>query len=471
MRTLSAFRRGLRHPTLIIIFLIAAIVGFAPAHAGNAKYSGIVIDAKNGQTLYSYKADKLRYPASLTKMMTLYMMFEAFSDGKLKKSTRIRMSKYAASKPPSKLGIKPGRSLSAEQAVYALVTKSANDVAAAVAEHLGGSESGFAVMMTRKARQLGMNSTTYKNASGLTAKGQLTTARDQARLGIALREHFPGYYKYFSTRSFTYGKRRYGNHNRLLGRIKGVDGIKTGYTRASGYNLVSSVSSGSRSIVAVVMGGRSGKSRNAQMAKLIKSYLRKATRGSKKQLIASRKSSILLASLELPKVGPVPVFRDRGNPVAINRINTAHSVQVASASGLSTTAYASEEGFDASAVESHLQSLSQNQTPVPAVRPSKPVSGADPVVTASIPAAEVPSGWQVQIGAAESKAQALKLLKNAAQKAPEIVGGRQIYTETVAKGSATLHRARFIGFASKQEARSICKALKRKKFDCLALRG
>ena len=455
--------------------IIMAHFGFAApnAFAGNSKYAGIVIDAKTGKTLYSYRADKLRYPASLTKMMTLYMMFEALADGKMSKSTRIRMSKYAASKPPSKLGIKAGRSLTAEQAIYALVTKSANDVAAAVAEHMGGSESGFAKMMTRKARELGMKNTTFKNASGLPDKHQLTTARDMARLGIALREHFPEYYSYFSTRTFKFGKNKYGNHNRLLGRIKGVDGIKTGYTRASGFNLVSSVQKENRSIVAVVLGGRTGKSRNAQMTKLISGYLGKASRGSKKQLIAARKSSnsILVSAIKLPQTGPIPVFRNRGDAVAAQRVVSAHSVQTASLSGASIQGYNSAENFDTDLVRDHILKLDGEGLPVPAARPAGSSKSTDPVVTATVLKNQRPGGWQIQIGATDSEINAINLLTKAQAKVPGILAGKGLYTETVEKGSAVLHRARFVGFDSKAAAKNACKELKRKKFACLALAG
>lgn len=445
----------------LIIIVLSTTIGFGltNAHAGNSKYAGIIIDAKTGKTLYSHKADAIRYPASLTKMMTLYMVFEAFADGKLSKSARIRMSKHAASQQPSKLGIKPGGSLTAEQAVYALVTKSANDVAAAVGEHLGGTESGFAKMMTRKARQLGMSRTTFKNASGLPAKGQVTTARDMARLGIALREHFPEHYKYFSTRSFKYGKHRYGNHNRLLGRVNGVDGIKTGYTRASGFNLVTSVQAKKRSIVGVVLGGRSGKSRNAQMTNMISKYLRKASRGSKKQLIASRKSSgiVLASAIKLPSKGPVPMFRARADSAAQARIIAAHSVKVASATS---------QGFaaESAAVRSTLLAYNGEELPVPAIRPVNDIPNSDPVQTAA-----VTSGWQIQIGATESKAGALGLLNKAQAKASSALAGTYTYTETVDKGNSVLHRARFVGFANKAAAKDACQALKRKKFACLVL--
>ncbi len=451
MRTLSAFwLRRIALALATITFVVSGNLSDNSAFA-NAKYAGIVIDAKTGKTLYSYKADAIRYPASLTKMMTMYMMFEAFADRKMTKKTRIRMSKYAASKPPSKLNIKAGRSIAAEHAVYALATKSANDVAAAVAEHLGGTEGNFAKMMTRKARQLGMKNTTFKNASGLTSIGQLTTARDMARLGVALREHFPQYYKYFQTRNFKYAGKNYRNHNRLLGQIKGVDGIKTGYTRASGFNLVSSVQSGQRSIVAVVLGGRSGKSRNAQMAKLIKRYLPKASRGNKRQLVASRKSgSFVVASaseVRLPKRGPIPQFR------TAQVVNVAKPVRVASATAFNQT--------------SVQKRLAQAVAPVPATRPTSEVAYVDPITTGNI--AQKPTGWVIQIGAAGDKDGALGLLKTAQARFPKTLGAKKLYTETVSKGNAVLHRARFVGFSGKAEANRACKILKKKRFACLAL--
>ena len=243
----------------------------------DAKYSAIVIDANTGKTLFSANAGEARYPASLTKMMTLYLVFERLASGKIKKSTQVPFSAHAAAQPPTKLGVKAGKSVSVETIIYSLVTKSANDSAAAIAEYLGGSEDGFARMMTAKAKKLGMTGTLFQNASGLPDPDQHSTARDLAVLGLALREHFPQYYGYFSTRSFTYGRQRMANHNRLLGRVKGIDGIKTGYTRASGFNLVTSVGDGKRRIVAVVMGGQTGRARDNHMADLIKKYLPKAS--------------------------------------------------------------------------------------------------------------------------------------------------------------------------------------------------
>ena len=253
------------------------IAAVAPRLHANAKYAAIVVDANTGKTLFSSNADAPRYPASLTKMMTLYLDLRGAAERQDQEATKVPFSAQAAAEPPTKLGVKAGGSVTVETAIYRWSPSRPTTPSTALAELLGGSEAGFARMMTAKARQLGMTGTIFRNAHGLPNPAQHSTARDLATLGIALREHFPQYYPYFSTRSFNYGKQRLGNHNRLLGRVKGVDGIKTGYTRASGFNLVSSVSDGNRRIVAVVMGGTSGSSRDKHMAELIQKYLPKAS--------------------------------------------------------------------------------------------------------------------------------------------------------------------------------------------------
>ena len=436
--------------SVIIMSAVAMALASAPAQA-KQDYAGIVMDAKTGKVLYSHQADGRRYPASLTKMMTLYLLFEALDSGKVDQKTRIRFSNHAASMQPSKLGVKAGSSISVQQAIYALAIKSANDAAAAVGEHLGGSESKFGEMMTAKAHALGMKNTVFKNASGLPDSRQYTTARDMALLGIALREHYPHYYKYFSTRSFKFGKHQYSNHNRLLGQIRGYDGIKTGYTRASGFNLVSSVEDNGRSIVAVVLGGQTGKSRNAQMAKLIGQYLPKASRGRDQMVVAKAGKGIVkgggnvFASLfKLGKRAPLP---------APSPLEAEPSM---------VTAYAAPTPAPA-----------VGRTPDPvitaSVQPAAPVASA----TSSEPIAirESISGWHVQIGAMPSKDSALARLNKARNALPGLFDTVANYTETVESGGATLYRARFAGFTSKDAAWSACTRLKKAKFDCLALQN
>lgn len=232
------------------------------------KRAEIVIDVETGRILHSYKSDHIRHPASLTKLMTLFMMFEKIDSGKLSPQDKIKFSKYAAGKPPSKLGIKAGKSITVKDAAYTLIIRSANDVAAAVAEKLGGSESNFAKMMTRKARQIGMTRTVFHNASGLPDVKQVTTAKDMAVLALRLMQQFPHYYKYFSTKHKKVAGKTLRTHNHLLKHYKGMDGMKTGYVAMSGWNLVSSAERNNKRLLTVVMGGTSAKQRDKRVALL-----------------------------------------------------------------------------------------------------------------------------------------------------------------------------------------------------------
>ncbi|HEV7254625.1 MAG TPA: D-alanyl-D-alanine carboxypeptidase family protein [Mesorhizobium sp.] len=245
----------------------------------SAKHAAIVVDGSTGRTLYESASTESRYPASLTKMMTLYLLFEAMDRGQVSPATPLPVSAFAASQPPSKLGVKAGHTIAVESAIQSLATKSANDVAVVVAEYLGGSEAQFASMMTARARSLGMSGTTFRNASGLPDAEQRTTARDMALLGMALRKRFPQYYGYFSARTFAYNGRAIRGHNHILSRVEGADGIKTGYIRASGFNVVSSVNRDGRRLVVTVMGGESAKARDDYAEMLIEHYLPRAKRG------------------------------------------------------------------------------------------------------------------------------------------------------------------------------------------------
>ena len=239
-------------------------------------FSSIIVDGNSGATLTSTNPDASRHPASLTKIMTLYLLFERLDAGKIKLDTEMPVSEHASEQDPTKLGLMPGQTIRVEDAIKGLVTRSANDAAVVIAEALGGSEDDFAKMMTRKAHMLGMSKTTYRNASGLPDDEQVTSARDQSTLGRAIQDRFPRYYRYFSTTAFNYHGQSIRNHNHLLGSVEGVDGIKTGYTRASGFNLVTSIHRGNRFLVGVVMGGRSGSSRDAIMRNLLAENLDKA---------------------------------------------------------------------------------------------------------------------------------------------------------------------------------------------------
>jgi len=254
-------------------------------------FSSIIVDGNSGATLTATSPDGLRHPASLTKMMTLYLLFERLDSGKMKLDTEMSVSEHASEQDPTKLGLRPGQTIRVEDAIKGLITRSANDAAVVIAEAIGGSEESFARMMTRRAHALGMSRTIYRNASGLPDDEQVTTARDQSILGRALQDRFPRYYRYFSTTAFNFRGHTITGHNHLLGSVEGVDGIKTGYTRASGFNLVTSMHRGNRFLIGVVMGGRSGGSRDAIMRNLLAENLDKAATRRTVAAITERGSS------------------------------------------------------------------------------------------------------------------------------------------------------------------------------------
>ncbi len=249
------------------LVLALALLGSTPAWAG--KYASIVIDLDTHQVMHARDADEERHPASLTKVMTLYMVFDALDAGKLKLSDKMPVSKAASRAQPSKLGLKAGTTIKVEDAIRALVTKSANDVAIVFAEKLGGTEAKFVTKMNTKAKSLGMNATNFRNASGLPDKRQITTARDMAKLAEAVYADHKDRYNYFSLSSFTWKKRKYTNHNALLKKVAGVDGIKTGFTNASGYNLMASAERGGRRVIAIMLGGSTGRSRDQHVSDLL----------------------------------------------------------------------------------------------------------------------------------------------------------------------------------------------------------
>ena len=274
----------LRIISCLMIISLATLAGASDAQARsskkksavNNKYASIVMDADTGVILHQSHADKSLHPASLTKMMTLLLTFEALDRGEIKKTDRVRISNRAAGMVPSKLGLSPGSSIKVEDAIYVLVTKSANDIACALAEHIGGSEGKFAAMMTARARTIGMSKTRFKNASGLHDPQQVTSARDMAKLARYILQRYPHYYRYFATKSFTYHGQTYRNHNRLMETYKGMDGFKTGYINASGFNLVASANRDGRRLIGVVFGGQTSKSRNDHMANLLDAGFKKA---------------------------------------------------------------------------------------------------------------------------------------------------------------------------------------------------
>ncbi|MFC4171099.1 serine hydrolase [Microvirga sp. GCM10011540] len=387
--------------------LFAFFLLLLPAQGlANSRYAAIVWDITSGKVLYSDAADERRYPASLTKMMTLYVLFEDLERGRVKLNTPLKVSAHAAGQVPTKLGLRAGRTIAVEHAIKALVTRSANDAAVVIAENLAGSEKAFAERMTRTAHELGMANTQFRNASGLPDPGQVTTARDMMILGAALQVRFPRYYAYFKTRSFTYQGRTYRSHNRLVGKIKGVDGIKTGYIRASGFNLVTSARRGGRKVVAVVLGGRTAKSRDQHMASLISRYLPKAQAGkgyAQEILMAVKRSPVMVASAD---------------PAVVTAAATA--------------------------------------TTTPMAEKSAP--------TAAGPAARS-SGYAIQIGALPSSDAAVEMLKTAQSKYGDILEG----VEPVTEPYKTFVRARFAGFTDRKAAQDACEKLREREVPCLAL--
>lgn len=467
--------------SLKTIMILALAMSFVVADAASsmaARSSAIVVDAKTGKVLYSSDANGRRYPASLTKMMTLYLTFEAMAKGRISRNTPVPFSAKAAAEPPTKLGVKAGGAVSVETAILSMVTKSANDSATALGELLGGSESNFARMMTAKARALGMDGTVFRNANGLPDPGQFTTAHDMAMLGIALREHYPQYYGYFSQRSFLYGRQRINGHNRLLGRIKGVDGIKTGYTRASGFNLVSSVSDGNRRLVAVVMGGTSGRSRDNQMAGLINAYMPRASTRGGGALVAKAggdNPAKALAKVFLPKHdAPTPDGKPIVEDDAVASNDDPTSADEQSAEGQSAdeqTVAAVEEPapvVKTRKVKTVIVTAPKVETAqiVAAYAEPTPVSpqAVDPVNTASVPA-----GWAVQVASSPKQSEAQAFLDKTAKLAPKVLGAASGFTVAFEKDGETYYRARFGGFRSKDAAWNACNALKKKKIACYAV--
>ena len=270
--------------------------------SAHAKYASFIINENTKRIYHNANADTRNYPASLTKIMTLYLVFDALKSKKISMNSKFKVSKRATRQPPSKLNLSAGSNITVKNAILALVTKSANDVATVIAENLGKSERNFARLMTRKAKKLGMTRTTFRNASGLPNRGQLSTARDMATLGIAIRKNHPKFFKLFKTKSFIYKGIKYTNHNNLLGSYSGTDGIKTGYTNASGFNLVASVERNGQRIIGVVFGGKKARSRDKHMVALLNKYFKTSL---SKPLVRIAKPS------ELPKIRPKIVMAEK----------------------------------------------------------------------------------------------------------------------------------------------------------------
>lgn len=451
---------------MIVAFVVAAFC--VESAQANSKYAAFVYDANKGKVLFARNADKYRYPASLTKMMTLYMVFDAIDAGKITLSTRMKVSKRASGMSPSKLYLKSGSTIRVKDAILALVTKSANDVAVVIAEHLAGSEIKFAKKMTRKARSIGMSRTTFANASGLPNTRQRTTARDMARLGLSLRQSHPRSFKYFSTRSFRYGKRAYRNHNRLLGRVGGVNGIKTGYTRASGFNLVTNVETNGRHMVAVVLGGKTGRSRDAHMTSLINRYIKKASRKNRNRkiqplLVASsvkknaKAKTVALVNPPIPKIKPQITIQEAAKKPPQTPKQPDNPVPQSNPVVVVANTVTDNK------LEQGSQGPQGETTPVapPSIKPASAQTASAPVTK--------PQGWKIQLSATPNLTAAKEMLAEASAKGGTVLARKTPYTETIKKGNNTLYRVRFAGFADQHTARQACVFMKRKKYNCIYL--
>ncbi len=493
--------------------------GYAPP------YASIVIDVNTGRVLQATNADAPRFPASITKVMTLYMLFEQLERGRFKLDQDLTVSSFAARQAPSKIGFDAGDTITVEEAILALVTKSANDVAVVVAEAIGGDQETFAEMMTRKARAIGMRNTTFKNASGLPNSEQVTTARDLTILGRAIHDRFPRYWRYFQARNFEFAGRNYRNHNRLLGRVDGVDGIKTGFTRASGFNLLTSAKSGNRHLIAVVLGGRSGRIRDAQMASLVEDHLPRAFAGARQTPVfaearteepvrvagvpdnqsnraearpapqrvaeaprqepqrqeaarveapraaepAPQPVRAAAAPIQIPPAALVPAQRPAAAPAQTAQAPAAVPARVPSTPVAAFAAQPQPAGPQLK--------WTTGAQPVAAARSALgrqaqvQTAQADPVTTAST-AQRAPqrSGFVIQLGASDDEKKARAILDNARTKNRTLLADAEAFTEKVQKGDATLFRARFGGFDDTKDASSACNALKRSGFACFVQR-
>ena len=496
--------------TVILAVMAAFVAGLLPTTSFAAPpFSALTVDARNGKILYAQDIDGIRHPASLTKMMTLYLLFQDVSAGKLTLNSPITVSARCTGMAPSKLGVRAGQSITAETATRAIVVKSANDIACAVAETLGGSESAFAQRMTRTARGLGMSRTTFLNASGLPNPGQVTTARDMATLGLRLMRDYPQYYPYFRTQSFVYQGKTIKGHNRLLGSYQGTDGIKTGYVAASGFNLVTSVRRGDKRLVGVVIGGKSGASRDAYMKQMLTKYFDDASAGrtiaayagSAKGAQPTEEIQTASASDDASAdAAPATKQQVRKDDAAKRLPASRKSKAPDNQAVASTQAEPAEQGDTEDGVDSMANLAAQAATTgtttptqveapaaqvetVPQPMPDQTVAEApaqvpfqqktdqqqlaDQAQMASI-ATAADAGWTISLGDYATKNDAQAVLQMTRKRAPDVVGSRTAQTVMVEKKGTVTYRARFTGF-DQATAATACKALKKQKTPCQAV--
>ena len=458
---------AIRRCVVLVALLGAALAGFSAPASANSKYAAYVVHAHSGDVLFDRYSTKTRYPASLTKMMTLYLLFDEIEAGRLTLDSDLTVSARAAGQPPSKLGVKKGKKIKVKTAIEALVVKSANDVAVVVAESISGTEINFAKKMTKKARQLGMSRTTFRNASGLPNRRQITTARDMATLARRLMSDHPEYWHYFSTKSFAWNGRTYRTHNSLVRSYTGADGLKTGYTRRSGYNLATTAKRGEHHLVGIVLGGRSGRTRDAHMRQIL-------TNG----FAAIKKKPTLIAALHREK--PTP----RMKPTLVAKLESERNAPtLASNDALKTEIIAAASSFAAEEPAFEEDTISSlialaDMTP-PDAEPNAAMLGnpnegensrlAMAFLDESMGEGDVEPylGWSVQIGAYSTKALAQKELEAAAIAGGLIDRSRAVQPMSGPKGE-TIYRARFIKL-SESEATETCASLRARNLNCFSV--
>ncbi len=466
---------GIRPGLLIVAFGLLVLLSL-PAPAAAARYSAIVVDAGTGEVLFARSADSRRYPASLTKMMTLYLTFEALEAGTLKIDQALPVSRRAAGQTPSKLGLAEGTRITVRDAMLAVVTKSANDAATVLAEAIAGTEVKFAQSMTQRATALGMIQTRFTNASGLPNRRQRTTARDMATLALSLMSDFPAYYGLFSTREFTFAGRTFENHNNLLDTYEGADGLKTGYIRASGFNLVASAERDGRRLVGVVFGGRSTATRDHHLTDLFDKAFA-APPSTLAILIPIPKpgrTAVAVAAVEpAPTLRPAPTVAEAVPeiPPAPRRPATEIPAPVVAEIVPVPTPQRPVTAVPAVA----------KVAPVPAPRPVIPTRLAglageetrDRLALATLARQQAEDTfernlWAVQVGAFERKAAAWLEIARAGRIQPALLFGTDSLISEIVSGGRTLYRARLVGL-TEDRARDACRVLSQERIDCVAL--
>lgn len=428
----------LRGSALLIGILL--IVATVPLHAANPRYAGMVVDLDQGEVLYAENEDARRYPASLTKVMTLYLAFEALDEGQLRLDEPLPVSSQAASMPASKLWLSSGSSILVDEAIRALAVRSANDVAVVMAEALGGSERRFAQLMTAKARELGMRNTTFRNASGLPDDRQVTTARDMVTLAVRVMQDFPDYYHYFALQDFTYRGTRHTSHNRLVRDYPGADGLKTGFIRASGFNVLTTAKRGDRRLMGVVMGGFTAQSRDKHMTNLLdRSFTRAALRDQSNWVADLNFADEYMAFAQTPSPTPVPSVKPSAEA---SSVMASYNPEVAPSAPASEAPPAAQ---DRQPQEDPLQAFIDRER---------------------VMAARAAGGWGIQVGAFSQEDQAQRYAREAAAYLPRDLDGQVAVDASV--GQTPVFRARLMALEERQ-ARQACEQLRSRGMDCLVV--